>query len=361
MKKNTLAEKPNTVYGLLSRYRAELMGIATLWVTFFHSPIVAPAWMPSFIAEPIEIIKALGYGGVDLFILVSGIGIYQSLSKNSVSTYIKNRFKRIYPIWCVFAIMVFAIAAIVLHKPYSFKEILGFFTLYGHWSPALGRQGNWYVYTIMLFYIIAPIPFFLLRDSKRKTLCCIIITMITVLGSTAFFSRDQFTYKHFLFAFTRLPLFIIGMYISAALKERVMKALDWIICIVGCVLGFGVIIWLLKNNTTPLGVYGMWFYPFILIAPTLSLLLTKLFSICERPFRHWHAVLRFLGKGSLEIFLISNYIFKRAIAHKITFSGWQAILFSLAALVAGILFHLAIKYATKGVTALWQKARAKQA
>lgn len=353
------AQKPNTAYGLLSRYRGELMGFAALWVVFFHSPIRVPDSWPQFLYQPIDIFRVLGYGGVDLFILVSGIGIYQSLSKNSPAAYIKNRVRKIYPIWCVYSLMVFALGAILFGAYYSWREILGYFTLFGFWSPALKHQGNWYVYTIMLFYVLAPIPFFLLRDSKRKTLTCVILTAIALLGSTAFFSTNAFVTKHLLIAFSRLPLFIIGMYFSAALKDKVMKKSHWIICIAVFLIGLAAMVYVLKYQKKLLWTYGLWWYPFILIAPTMSLLLAKLCAICERRIRHLMAVLRFLGAGSLEIFLISNYIFKRT-EGKITLNGWQAVLFSIGATIAGILFHLLMKYGTKLVTNTYQKIKQKK-
>ncbi len=352
----TLAQKPNTVYGLLSRYRGELMGFATLWVVFFHSPIRVPQWMPSFLYEPIEIFRVLGYGGVDLFILVSGIGIYQSLLKNDPATYFKNRIKRIYPIWVVYSIMVFVLGALIFHAFYSAKEIVGYLTLYGHWSPALKHQGNWYVYTIMLFYLLAPIPFFLLKNNKRKALTCAILVALTLVGTTAFFSKDTFVTRHLLIAFTRLPLFIIGLYVSAALKEKVVKKSGWLLCILTFIVGVALMVYILKAHKKLLWTYGLWWYPFILIAPSMALLLSKLFCLCERIFRHWHAALRFFGTASLEIFLISNYIFKRT-EGRIKLNGWQSVLFSVGALVAGILFHLFMKYGTKGVTALFKKLK----
>lgn len=62
-------------YQLLSRYRPELMGAAMLWVMLFH------AYEFHFGVPLLDAVKALGFGGVDVFILLSGMGIYVSLSK----------------------------------------------------------------------------------------------------------------------------------------------------------------------------------------------------------------------------------------------------------------------------------------
>lgn len=346
-----------TPYGLISRYRGELMGFAALWVVLFHSPLRLPSSWPHFISDPINMFINLGYGGVDLFILVSGIGIYQSLIKNSPSRYIKNRVQRIYPIWIAFIVVMLSVFALRYHEYFSFKEILGYLTFFGHWSPKLGRQGNWYVYTIMLFYVLAPVIFFLLRDSKKKALTCAVLVGIVLLGTVSFMTPDKFTQRHLFIAFSRLPLFIVGLYFSAGLKDHVMKALDWIICIALFIIGTAVMVYVYTKQPKLLWRYGLWWYPFLLIAPTMALLLSKLCNLCERGIRHLLAVLRFFGKASLEVFLISNFIFKRALAEKVAFTGWKAVLFTVIATVAGIVFHLIVKYLIKLVTYLWQKAR----
>ena len=67
-------------YQLLSRYRPELMGVAMLWVMLFH------AYEFHFGIPVLDAVKALGFGGVDVFILLSGMGLYVSLSKTRGGT-----------------------------------------------------------------------------------------------------------------------------------------------------------------------------------------------------------------------------------------------------------------------------------
>ena len=59
----------------ISQYRTELMGVATLLVIFGHSAgngVVMPGWMES--------LCGLASVGVDIFLLVSGLGLWYSLS-----------------------------------------------------------------------------------------------------------------------------------------------------------------------------------------------------------------------------------------------------------------------------------------
>lgn len=59
----------------ISKYRTYLMGIATLMVIFGHSAgngVVMPGWMES--------LCGLASVGVDIFLLVSGLGLWYSLN-----------------------------------------------------------------------------------------------------------------------------------------------------------------------------------------------------------------------------------------------------------------------------------------
>ena len=80
-------------YSLLSKYRTELMGIAILWVMLFHS-------FDLDMGHPIlEWIRAAGFGGVDIFILLSSMGLAMSLSRReqSYSQFMARRAGRVLP------------------------------------------------------------------------------------------------------------------------------------------------------------------------------------------------------------------------------------------------------------------------
>lgn len=69
-------------YGLLSRYRGELMGLAMLWVMLFH------AYKLRFGVLLLDGFKALGFAGVDIFLLLSGMGLYVSLSQTIIVSFV---------------------------------------------------------------------------------------------------------------------------------------------------------------------------------------------------------------------------------------------------------------------------------
>ena len=59
---------------LFSKYRTECIGVGIFWVLLFHARLLT---------LPVgNFIKLIGYGGVDICLMMSGFGIYHSLSRS---------------------------------------------------------------------------------------------------------------------------------------------------------------------------------------------------------------------------------------------------------------------------------------
>ena len=61
---------------LLSSYRGALMGVAIIWVMLYH--------LGDIDVSVISVIFGVGYGGVDIFLFLSGFGLYFSFSNTKV-------------------------------------------------------------------------------------------------------------------------------------------------------------------------------------------------------------------------------------------------------------------------------------
>lgn len=81
-------------WGLLSKYRVELMGFSTIWIILFHgyrNNMIFPGKL-----NILNFIFSKGDCGVEIFLLLSGLGLYYSFSKNpDLSCFYKNRIKRV--------------------------------------------------------------------------------------------------------------------------------------------------------------------------------------------------------------------------------------------------------------------------
>ena len=140
-----------TAYGLLSRYRSALMGVATLWVMLFH------AYPFEFGVLPLDAFKAVGFCGVDLFILLSGMGLSVSLQRRAgqerLGAYYRRRLSRILPAyWLVVGVYSLWLR---LQGRISLTVAAWSMSTLHYWFD-IPNSFNWYVPAQLAFYLIAP-------------------------------------------------------------------------------------------------------------------------------------------------------------------------------------------------------------
>ena len=137
----------------ISRFRAEHMGMAMLFVILFH---VALPRNDMFFG-----LRRMGNIGVDMFLFLSGIGLWYSWSKlkiDSASTFGREylrfywrRLKRIYPSWLVIACLYYIPRFDGKHWVDLFGDILI------NWDFWIRDELTfWYIPATMMLYIFAP-------------------------------------------------------------------------------------------------------------------------------------------------------------------------------------------------------------
>lgn len=281
--------------------------MAILWVALYH--------LPNHTVLPIlGYLNDVGFGGVDIFIFMSGFGLAASLSKNSdITEYFGRRMYRLLPSYLPFIIM-WMIVRFVTYQIYA-TEIFGNLTMTGWWNKD-ANQFNWYIDAIVLFYILAPYIYGIISKAKRPVISIFVITIISFAISLAFMHSEL------LMAMSRLPLFVLGIGVY------VLKDIEWlkgrksiVVFNVLMLLGFVASYYLLKIQGISDGMefidrwhYGLFWYPFYLIAPGLAMDLgflgfaikkIKIISIID-------VIIEKLGCASFEIFLWHIFIFETA-------------------------------------------------
>ena len=143
-------------YQNLSRCRSELMGLAALWVMLFH------AYSLSFIFVPLDAVKSAGFAGVDVFILLSAIGLYVSLSKGSgdIRAFFLRRAVRILPAYGT-VVGGYSLGLLLSGRIGLPLLLWNLSTLY-YWFGIPGAF-NWYIPALLAFYAISPFYAGLLR------------------------------------------------------------------------------------------------------------------------------------------------------------------------------------------------------
>jgi len=146
--------------------------------------------------------------GVDIFFLVSGFGCCASLTKNpDVPAFYKRRAVRILPTWLTILLIMHLIGLrIGAHCPHTFWEGIQWYTGLGWWLGGLYYE--WYIPTLLLFYVFAPLLF---RMSGRQLL---VGMGVAVLAGLLFHRFGLF--EHLYMSYQRIPVMMLGFW---AFKE----------------------------------------------------------------------------------------------------------------------------------------------
>lgn len=328
------------IISLVRRYRSAVMGLAIFWVVCNHSGIAAN------LPEPLRFLAEVGYGGVDIFLFLSGFGLYYSLERDSdEGRFLRRRAEKIFPAY-IPVLLVWAVkitgSGAGLH--YWLRLLTGNLTGASFWMGT--RTFNWYILALPVFYFAAPFVKRQLDEKGRKGL----LGLLAAAGLLSVAFWDEFR----LVAVSRFPIFILGMYLAR--MEDTGKAPGEPLYYGSMVLGVGALYYFLRRIPDYLWDYGLWWYPFILITPGLVAMLCRLDARLESflPGRWFLAVLRKLGAASLEIYLIHvpvfEYLEKRM---ELTLRLRLAVI--CGCILAGLAYHWAVE-AGKG---LYKKQKAK--
>lgn len=274
-------------YQLLSAYRSELMGVAMLWVMLFH------AYEFHFGVFALDAVKQLGFGGVDLFILLSGLGLYGSIvrRKESFPRYFLRRCQRVLPgYW-----LVVGLYSLWLRVQGRISLTTGLWSLSTlHYWFRIPGSFNWYVPALLALYALAPFWVRLLERSRHKGLLTLLVFPFAYGVYRVSIPLGLNYTSDFL---DRMPTFALGLLAGAYLLEKQplnrRHALAWG---AGAALGLTVA-WLRLHGK----LYISTCYMFAACVMPLCLLLARLLSLRKGPWKF----LRFLGSRSLEIYLLN--------------------------------------------------------
>lgn len=182
---------------IMNNHRWFIMGLAMISVVLFHQP-----W---FDWGPFDFFHRTGFYGVEVFLFVSGWGIFQSLSRNPIKIYFKNRIIRMMPTCIIIGIMqaIFCFCGWdngVNHPLAYIFMCLGLF--------------KWFVYAILLYYTLAPWVYKLLRQEYLFGLFMTIVLVLVFLcrADESFFEGSLLSViPNILY---RFPAFLMGMWLA---------------------------------------------------------------------------------------------------------------------------------------------------
>lgn len=277
--------------GSLSSYRSELMGIATMLIIVCHAPtygVEMPVWLSRILSS--------GGFGVDMFLFLSGMGMYHSYGSRkakgiSISKWWKRRYLRII-LPCLLLIIPIKCLLSLWGKPIGEYSLL--FELSG-FGFVFGKSPLWFVTSILFLYIFTPLIDLLLGGGRKyKWSICIVLSVACFVAAYTFLVDSKWG-----FMLQRWPSYFIGWSLAPVIKEQKTASI-WITIVLPLLMYailYGV------NNRL-----GTHFSLFWLQGLSMVMLFTYLLDKVRN--KTLSSILSFMGVISLESYVTNEYLIR---------------------------------------------------
>ena len=283
---------PDIELANISRYRGELMGAAMLFVILFHVALDR--------GDPFYGLRRCGNVGVDIFLFLSGVGLWFSWMKTpSTAHFYRRRLLRILPTWLVCA-TAFYLSDYLGKRRFSTSlvDLVGDITV--NWDFWLHDELTfWYVPAIMLLYLLAPFYMRLIR--RHAVYRWLPLLMVVWCVMVEWVIPIHHAVGHLEIFWSRMPIFFIGINCGEWVREgrRIGGDGVWLLLLTFA-MTFGTCLYLeqVRHGHFPLFVERMLYIPFTVCS---VLVLNRIF----RRTPQWvNRSFCFVGALSLEAYLI---------------------------------------------------------
>ena len=296
-------------YQRISKYKSALMGIAIIIVLYGHYFYYHSGYQAY---EHLNITMWYTIGSVDIFLFLSGFGIYHSLSKNdNPLTFMQRRLGRLLPSYLPF-ILVFCLYGLYAGHMDKFQA-LGNLTTFGWWGQ-VGGQFNWYIPTMIAMYLFSPLFYHIIKAYGRKSLWMLPLFFLIDAGCIG---------TSLMMGVSRFPVYFLGMFLGReSLEGNTPTKRHLILSGIGMVVSMVALYFIVKLFPGSLSRFGFWWHPFIFSTPGCLYFTTWCLEKHEKwaPTRLLNRGLSFLGNRSFEIYLCHILVY--TIAYDIGIRSW---------------------------------------
>ena len=272
----------------LSKYRPFLYGFSTLWILLFHCGTQVPS---EGILLPFSYFQSFGNCGVEIFLLLSGFGLYHSMEMDpNIGTFYKKRLLR------VFLPAFLAMSAFNIVKGGTLLEYIGSSTFVGYW---FGIETVWYVAFILTMYLFYPFVYTLQKKSTRNAVILFLLSLLFSFFSETFHVVDKEIQR----GISRIPAFLLGCLIAPSVisKKQVSR---WTLPVSFCSAMFTALLWKVMEK------YGYYYffrslaYIVFSILAIAGLCMLARILVKYKPLHGIYQWIAFCGGISLEVYLI---------------------------------------------------------
>lgn len=289
-------------YKIFSTHKQYLMGVATLLISLFHISLFRPELLhrTPYLYDTFATMNV----GVEIFLYLSGIGLYFSFEK-------KPKFKDYYAKRVINVYVIFLIIALFYAIYHNFiigeKSVLSFileWTGVAYWDKEKVKyRYGWYVVYIMVLYLLYPLIYKILKALEKKKLdlvftavmCGVFVAVCILLNKYA----NGF-YSFIEIGLTRMPIFLIGCYCGKLVfNNNKIGPLFYVLMVAGIIIR-GIYI---NYETKPLIFNRLSQCLFSLAVMFIAIFLAEFLNISII-----YKAFQLLGSMSLEFYLIHNYL-----------------------------------------------------
>lgn len=198
---------------LISRHRAFLYGFAVMWVVLVH---ISTSDLPGKLGFVLSWLKENGRCGVDIFVLLSGMGLYRSLTRDPrVGSFYARRLSRVLPA----AFISTAIGTGFLNS--TLAEYFGAITFFLYW---FGMGTHWFIPFILTMYLFYPaIHAIQKRCAWSLWILLILFEMFNAYVCTHY-DTAFFDYR----SSARIPIFLLGCILAPQLNKASRSIPVWL-------------------------------------------------------------------------------------------------------------------------------------
>ena len=235
-------------WGMLSRVRPELFGCAMIGIVIFHLcedilKVCGKTGSWYRFSRLYEIL--IGSSGVEIFVILSGVGLCFSMHKNNdILGFYKKRLIRILPGYILCGAALCIIRDLIIGNGTVSDALKGFFFIT---FIDKGVRTVWFIFFIVTMYLVYPMLFSIFkyadgkekskREKKKKTVIAVMIITSAYLLLLIIKKKHPEFYHNTEIALTRVPIFIYGAYLGEKVyRKKMISFWDCLIPVIGVIL-----------------------------------------------------------------------------------------------------------------------------
>ncbi len=309
--------KSNKTFSLftISEARNVIFGLATLWIGLFHSDYLTLANYTDnrVLIKLFVYFRDSGNTGVDMFLFLSGIGLFFSFSKDSrLRSFWRKRYQRVLPTAFFIATIYFTWRCIRGFDTEGLAAYLSRITFTYFYIS--GERVFWFISLIIVLYLLFPVFYRVIERFRLKG------TLLLIAGTVAFTLLLRWAlpgvYDNVEIALCRVPVFIFGIWCGRFVMEKREISRKWLWAALGIAVAMAVLVYfymdllelLVSGYTKDMKTHWLFLYRYAEGVYGVMLVVLDAFVITwlrrRGRFRIARNFLEFVGRYSMEYYMI---------------------------------------------------------